>query len=1125
MTRPSSSFAICMVLVAIIGLATQSPLQAQGDSGKQIQEAFNKGDFEGAAAAAEKYISEFDGMADTGSAMYFSGVAHLLIKKPHIAIFRLEQSIAYEQTTVEIKELALYDLGRAYAAYADALNADLIKQDQDFRIKDNARILADKTTRENPFLNLVFFAPDFKGNPPKTPAPATPAQIAALKELSVKRAIETYDKLLATYPNTFFKPDVMQNKAIIYIQRNNYDQAEKEFETLVAMPGNESMHDDVSFLLGWLYGQRAEKFQQDYQPEKAAEYIAKARTIYEQLAKSDNLATANDSIFQLANLDFTAGNYEQAIHRFRSVMRKTDVLEAQKVRVSNVQARLRGAKPDESRILRRDLQREQDKQAKIEGASDLSLDALVRVGDSYLQNRQPDESRIVYRRAELFAEGEQKKRISVQVIISYAIQGATDAATKSFDEFRQKYPNDMMAQSINYYIGRALMGQAVKGGDVDKEKVQQAIDRFQQNLTEFPKSPVTPEIPKLIGQAYQMLGQVDKAVETYKKFLEDAVKNKLPPDAIEDAKRLMAIALFGLGKQDDGIQMMDELRKNATVDSIKEDAYYRYTTFLLAVKKYDEAAKAIQEYVEKFPTSANAPKAYYNRAKVLYSLAKTGAPTPEKFEAAAQGFRDVYTKYPDDSVASLAYDAVWKVYRDAKNTPKMTEAQDIFLQKFPVAPETVEILLSRAKDLMNPPDDQKPADETARQALEEKAIEAYGKALDIYKQAAKGADASSITPQLREVTASAEIAIGDIYARRAVAMGSFTSLDETKLKEWDGHVAKALEAYAEAIRIAPASNASSQALLKITGILKDRIAYNRSDMEAGLKFFNDLTIEPGLISNKTAKAQILIASSALPYDLGNKKRAADILLDVFEHITADVPVNWQDLDRYGSILLELEKYPEAEKIYTRMKDEFGTVTKQGKTSPNLYVMAAYTYAMGVVKAKTGHPDEATAFFDTLEKEYKWSPKLAEALLFKADALYQNKKVEEALHQFVVVSELQNASPQIRARSMFRLGEILLEQGDSWSGDILKDAKGNVMLGPDKKPITATRMAYNYFNKIDLFYGDAIPELTAQALIKASEIALKWGDKEAAKKHLTKVITRYSKTSSLGRARELSDSLK
>lgn len=1087
------------------------------DPGQQIVDAFNRGDYESTAKLAEQYIKDNSEADDLGSALYFSGISHFMLKKYPIAVYRLQGAADFKSSSTDaakiatiesIKEAALYDLGRALIAYSENLNADMLKMDQDFR-KDHPTKNLDK------FVTGILSASDSE------------ASLKELKDTILDKVLTTYDLLVKNYPNSLFIPDITQSRAIIHIQRKDYDQAEKDFEALSTMPSAASMKDDVDFRLGWLYGLRAEKLEADFEHEKAQEYISKARAIYERLSASDNLATANDSIFQLANLDFTSGKYESAIQRFHSVMPKASVIKAQNDRIAVLKEQIKNVQGDDKKLKQRELQHELDKLESIKTGSDLSVDALVRIGNAFLQNKKPDEARTIYRYSLQFAEGEVKKSITVEMIISYAIQGDADDAEKLFTDFKSKNPNDPMSEAINFYIGRALMQQAAdpKTGTIDKDKVQQAIDRFNTNLTEFPSTRVAPEIIKLIGQCYQMLGQPEKAVEIYNKFIDDVKsgKVKVAPEAFEDAQRLMAEALFNLKKYDDAVKIMGELRTSAKTPEIQESAYFRYAFFLQKMDKKEEAAKAIDEFVAKYPTSQNASKAFYTRAQILYAMTKGDA---AKVEPAVQAFKDVYTKYPDDKVAMLSYDAVWKIYRTAKLFDKMKEAQDLFLEKFPFAPETVDILVNRAKEILTKPD-KAPETETDRIALEDKAIEAYTKALDVYSQATKTTGVI-VSTQLKESAASAQLAIGDIHARRERAMGAYISMTDDDKKKWEDESNKALEGYKSAVRLAPATNSSATALSKMNDVIKEQLGFQKIDLDKGLEIFISLASEPGIVQNLAAKNQIRISSAALPYDLGMKERSTKIYEDVFKNADATTPIKWEDLDRYGSILIDLKKYDEALKIYLRLKDDFGKYkAADGTMKDNPHVLATVSSGLAIIYINLGKTAEAEPYFKDLEKNYQWSPKYVEAMLFQAEGLYKAKKIDEALKKLVDVTEFPKSAKDVQARALFRLGEILLEQTDSYNGPILKQANGQLRTDKYGKPMTATVMAYNYFCQVELFYGDALPELTGQSLIKAAGIALQgsWPDHNAdAKKLLLKITTRYSTTSSLSKAREMLSSL-
>jgi TolA-binding protein len=73
--------------------------------------------------------------------------------------------------------------------------------------------------------------------------------------------------------------------------------------------------------------------------------------------------------------------------------------------------------------------------------------------------------------------------------------------------------------------------------------------------------------------------------------------------------------------------------------------------------------------------------------------------------------------------------------------------------------------------------------------------------------------------------------------------------------------------------------------------------------------------------------------------------------------------------------------------------------------------------------------EAKVYFDDLEKHYGWSPKMIAANLGISEALFKDKKYDDALARLRRVITAGKAPAELRARAMFLLSRIHEEMGN------------------------------------------------------------------------------------------------
>jgi len=869
-------------------------------------------------------------------------------------------------------------------------------------------------------------------------------------------AVQAYTKFMADYPGHELTVDVATARATANVLLGKLEDALKDLEALKAKPDSAAMADDIDFLTGYVLTQSAQKLQADFKEEEAKTVIARAKETYERLAKSSNLVMANQAAFQLANLDFASREYAEAIRAYRALRSKADLVKSQEERIAAVRRQISEAAGNRDRIrtLQQTLKREEQKLAGVQSAPEVAVDGLTQVGNAYLQMgaQNPvhyDMARLIYRFAGQFASEDQQKSLTIQTIVSFAMQGLAEKADAKFAEFRQKFPQDPQAENVLFLIGQALQRQG---------KHDEAIKKFQESLQKFPGARVTPQIPKEIAASQVALGKPDEAIKTFDAFIADAKagKIKVAPEAIEDAQRQRALALLAGKKVDEAIAAMKELSTSAKSPAIQEEAAFQVAAILSQAGKHEEAAAAFKAYAAKYPDSPRAPQAAYFTG-VSFEKAK-------KFEEAAAAFKDTAAKHKGSEIGIGSQDKIWRLLLGQNKPDEAFAAQDEMIAAYPQAPQSMLALYDRAKYL----------DDKAKK--KEEAAAAFQKVYEAYKKLPAELADSEQGKAMAEYPSASLVRAAEIKRRDAVALGVFNTLDEAQKAQWKKNAAEARPLLEKAITEFPKSNALAFALSKLVDLLLMEINAGQSSLNDAATYLSKLA---GGLREESAQIQVFIARASLMFQAGQTEQALLFYEEAFQKVTDPKRMTWQDYDRFGSILLENQRWDKARTVYTQLKENFGEQRAQ----------AASTYGLGA--AAQGKNDLVTAekFFAELKEKYPWSEKIQEAEYGRAIALQAQGKYEEAFATLKNVLGTPRSSNETKAKSMLAFARGLIEMGDKG----LKTKETDQ--GPNKEAFNIFELAHNNAIKIDIFYRAALPQLVAEALYVAADAKFKQAKSE------------------------------
>lgn len=1013
--RILSGFAALSILCAI---STSAHAQTANEIGTAGLDALNAGDYPKAITNFEKFIKDFADSPNLDVVRYSLGLSYLYAGENAKAAQMLEKVVDSKSADLEpLKPEILFFIAQAYLAQASAL-------------------------------------PD-----------------GAEKTALLQKTIAGINNLLAKFPNSDRKTEALMTRAKIYLQAKDFANAQKDLESLRSID-NPDIKTETDYFLGYAYAQQAAALLDDFKKEEAAEMIQKARDTYKVLTQSSNFAIANDAAFQLANLDFADRKFDEARAGFRALRSKKEIVANVQARVDKLRADVQAA-PDANtkQFLSRQLQAAQQKLQDVKANPELAVQAMIRIADTYLAEKKYNEARVVLRHVEPFADETQKKVIAINVIITLALQGKADKAQAASTAFESKYPKDPMGETIDFVIGQALSQQ----GRFDE--ALQALDRSQKN---FPNSRVAAQIPLVKNQIYISQGKVEEAIKSLDKTIEDAEKGvlKISPDAIDQAKRLRAVTLFGMKKTDEAIAAMKALQASTKSEAVRQDATYQIASMLYNSGKLEDAVKALTEYIAKYPAAPNAPTSQF---QIILGNAKLSKP-----DEAVAAAREYIAKYPDNPQAVRAYEQIWGIYKTQKKIDEMLAAQDEMAKAYPDSEYLVPTYFQRGATLQ----EQKKMDE---------AKAAYEKALAQYKRLAAASNPGVQNPAIRSNAAFSMIRLAGIDLSAAKALGNPAALDEAAKKTFQEATAKASTGFANTVRTFPeADKAIPIALNSMAEVSKLKIAAGISQKADALIEFSQLA---GSVQDPALRLQVNMAQAALAYDLGLVTQS----LEFYEKAINDpnAKPTWMDLERYGNALQNAKQYDKAFKVFERISTQSAGDTKAEPVA---------LYGMGAALQEKGDIAGASGYYTKLKEKFPKSPKVVDAEYGNGLAQAADKKYEEAFKTWRGVLANPLASTEAKAKSMLAYGKTL--EAAAAAGIEVSDSKQ----GEGKPPIPALDLAVNNYRRIDNYF-EAQQEIAAEALFRAAEILKKQSKPDDASRMIQIIYTKYPTTTWATKARE------
>lgn len=494
---------------------------------------------------------------------------------------------------------------------------------------------------------------------------------------------------------------------------------------------------------------------------------------------------------------------------------------------------------------------------------------------------------------------------------------------------------------------------------------------------------------------------------------------------------------------------------------------------------FKQAIPQFERVLKDFPNSPLAEKACYFVA-MSHFLSNN---SKETLASAARYLE----KFPDGHyVGDMRYRLSFIDFndKDVDRSDKIIRDLSAFLAEHPDDPANGSMLCLLADTYKK----KKAASDAETKANEDKAIENYTKAVwtdspdDVIQYAL-----DSVTNLLKARKDWG--AVGDLHGaflkrkpKSQLALSSVVQLAKNKAR--DGKREEALDMLAESLKTHIADPANEQVEFLIDELVKALVPrrkiseINPDELDQQLVGILDKIIAGQ--KNATTAARVAYARARLAQMLKRKDRA-DLLLKDLALANAKDPaaLSPRALETSGDILLKAGELDGAEAMFKRLRDHFPKSTF-GDAGP---------VGLGYVALARNQPEDALGIFEEAVKK-PGNTRFQEASLGKLQALVDLDQLEPAEK---LAEEILNGGKQFRgqtaAKACLLLARIYRKQAAKAEGE-----KARELL----------KKAHDLYMRVFIIYR-GYPEINAEGIWEASEIARELGDEELRQKNLKDLL--------------------
>lgn len=570
------------------------------------------------------------------------------------------------------------------------------------------------------------------------------------------------------------------------------------------------------------------------------------------------------------------------------------------------------------------------------------------------------------------------------------------------------------------------------------DKAVAAYEKFQ---ADFGKAdPIAENLALLVGAIFldpdEKLNDPDKAIKYFGEQVANYPKSKFSASAIMQ----QATALIALKRFDEAMKALDQTLKTQTDKELLSQAEFAMATVQREMGKNDEAITTFKSVRDKYPGTEQAEQSAFWVGQIAASVGDHATALTELnafiekhkdsgLMANALYFKGRAQVGSGDSGGALATfeDLVQRFPQAEPSPPAMFEmaalhqkAADNEAQSKPDTKPDYSKVHEVIKDFIAkyPTSDRLfgAFDFSAQLALKEEKPDEAIKAYDDY--VAQHGDKPDV--------AVAHLKLATIKKQNAEKLGPFLALSQVDQGKWKELMEAAMKDAEQGIEKAPEHNAVSQLLDTLLKIDTVRMQVSLKKADEIKAYFEGLANK---FEGKSTKPKILFALANFLADNDREKKSDwfDIMDKAYDEKLVFAPA---DLDRYGNALVDRKDNDKAKAVFAKLAKDYPVPPGGDPSKVTRSVGEAQAVSMAgnarILQAE-GKATEAATILEELKKLYPWSGKVMEANFGIGAGLYEQKKHDEALEILANVAKSNTGSVKIRAQAMMMMAKALDEQ--------------------------------------------------------------------------------------------------
>jgi tetratricopeptide (TPR) repeat protein len=893
-----------------------------------------------------------------------------------------------------------------------------------------------------------------------TPAEAKPLYQQAM--FSFNGVIQTIAKTPGLANTDAIEEEAMYYRSLAFYGMAQNPRAEGSLTELVQKFPQSPALPDYLLLLGSVQANQATD---DFNNKSSADVVTaaaqKALETYDQIIANPNApAQANDARLAKAGVLLLVANltpqdpagFQKALDVYRTVQRKADLVQSQQARVAHLRAQLQQQVQSSGHVgvispLTGLIELQQRELDTLQSETDPIVQALIGSAECYNGMREGDEARTILRRL--------------------------DAATIS-----PPLPDDQ-AKRIDFDLiySYVLAGQ--------NQKADTALTAYlQKHPGDSQADSISVNIANNLLQRRDYQGALAQALRSQHDFPQGS--------HYADAVAAQASALTGLGRQAESVQVIEaftrahpddpaavqmaltsgqnQLAQNdfnaalATFNRIRagspagdlQAAAWAYAINALSKLGHnDDVVTQSKAFLAQYAQNSAAPSVAMLSAMALQAKKDPGA---------IAALQQVAHDYAQSDQAPFALYEIVTVYQEQHRAAEAAQALAALRAAFPDATQ----MIGAATELV---------------AGDAVAAKKFDDAIALYQPLA-----TSTKP---EVAGPAQNKIAGLWVQKARAMGAYQSLntDESKA-EAQKRLATAEDDYVNVLKTYPENLA---VVNDAFDGLDDLLALKRRSglvTDAGMEA--ELTRMCAPLTSPEMQARVEMAKVHLAFGLKDAAAQYPAMLQRFEQaMTANstLKLTRTEVSDYGELLVAAKEYDKAIQVFTAFHDQ--------ADPDDAYAQADAAYGLGAAYLAQGDLDHAKKWFTAmmaLPGGAAWHKHILTAQY--GVALANQKSDPEASKQvYAEIMTDPRASSELQAKSLLQYGRILQSEGYA-----VKPAQPGTI-----------EYAVHYFEQVDLFYGAATPEQSAEGLYLAGKAYEQAGDAANAAREFAALRSTYAKT--------------